>query len=152
MKDPVKIRAEKSNINEEIAKEWAELQKTNEGEVFEQAMSRIKPESDELQQAWRQGFIEGNKAHDKRIIEIARHYGYEAQREQFVEECSEAILAVQKVKRRCSNGNFIDLAEEVADVLIMAEQMRILISQSLIDEFIQKKLERQIQRIKEEEL
>lgn len=152
MKDPVKIRAEKSNINEEIAKEWAELQKTNEAEAFEQAMSRIKPESDELQQAWRQGFIEGKKHHDKRIIEIARHYGYEAQREQFVEECSEAILAVQKVKRRCSNGNFINLAEEVADVLIMAEQMRILISQSLIDEFIQKKLERQIQRIKEEEL
>ena len=114
--------------------------------------ARIKPESDELQQAWRQGFIEGKKTHDKRIIEIARHYGYEAQREQFVEECSEAILAVQKVKRRCSNGNFINLAEEVADVLIMAEQMRILISQSLIDEFIQKKLERQIQRIKEEEL
>lgn len=136
----------------EEARKWAEELANSEGEAFEQAMSRIKPESDELQQAWRQGFIEGKKAHDKRIIEIARHYGYEAQREQFVEECSEAILAVQKVKRRCSNGNFINLAEEVADVLIMAEQMRILISQSLIDEFIQKKLERQIQRIKEEEL
>jgi NTP pyrophosphatase (non-canonical NTP hydrolase) len=136
----------------EEARKWAEELANSEGEVFEQAMARIKPESDELQQAWRQGFVEGKKAHDKRIIEIARHYGYEAQREQFVEECSEAILAVQKVKRRCSNGNFINLAEEVADVLIMAEQMRILISQSLIDEFIQKKLERQIQRIKEEEV
>lgn len=136
----------------EEARKWAEELANSEGEAFEQAMSRIKPESDELQQAWRQGFIEGKKANDKRIIEIAKHYGYEAQREQFVEECSEAILAVQKVKRRCSNGNFINLAEEVADVLIMAEQMRILISQSLIDEFIQKKLERQIQRIKEEEL
>ena len=136
----------------EEARKWAQELANSEGEAFEQAMARIKPESDELQQAWRQGFIEGKKANDKRIIEIARHYGYEAQREQFVEECSEAILAVQKVKRRCSNGNFINLAEEVADVLIMAEQMRILISQSLIDEFIQKKLERQIQRIKEEEL
>ena len=134
------------------ARKWAEELANSEGDAFEQAMTRIKPEQDELQQAWRQGFIEGKKAHDKRIIEIARHYGYEAQREQFVEECSEAILAVQKVKRRCSNGNFINLAEEVADVLIMAEQMRILISQSLIDEFIQKKLERQIQRIKEEEV
>ena len=134
------------------ARKWAEELANSEGDAFEKAMTRIKPEQDELQQAWRQGFIEGKKAHDKRIIEIARHYGYEAQREQFVEECSEAILAVQKVKRRCSNGNFINLAEEVADVLIMAEQMRILISQSLIDEFIQKKLERQIQRIKEEEL
>ena len=134
------------------AEQWAEELANSEGEAFEQAMSRIKPESDELQQAWRQGFIEGKKANDKRIIEIARHYGYEAQREQFVEECSEAILAVQKVKRRCSNGNFINLAEEVADVLIMAEQMRILISQSLIDEFIQKKLERQIRRMNGEEI
>lgn len=134
------------------AEQWAQELANSEGEAFEQAMTRIKPEQDELQQAWRQGFVEGKKANDKRIIEIARHYGYEAQREQFVEECSEAILAVQKVKRRCSNGNFINLAEEVADVLIMAEQMRILISQSLIDEFIQKKLERQIQRIKEEEV
>ena len=152
MKDPVKIRAEKSNINEEIAKEWAESQKTSEAEAFEQALSRIKEPDDEVEAAFRQGYIAGRACIDSRYEAIARHYGYEAQREQFVEECSEAILAVQKVKRRCSNGNFINLAEEVADVLIMAEQMRILISQSLIDEFIQKKLERQIQRIKEEEL
>lgn len=134
------------------AKKWAEELANSEGEAFEKAMARIKPESDELQQAWRQGFIEGKKHQDKRIIEIARHYGYEAQREQFVEECSEAILAVQKVKRRCSNGNFINFAEEVADVLIMAEQMRCLISPSLVDSFVEKKLQRQIKRIKEEEI
>ena len=141
----------------EIAKEWAEKEVKSEAEAFEKAMSRIKqPEitTDELEQAYRQGYMEGYKRRhsDTRIITIAHHYGYTAQREQFVEECSEAILAVQKVKRRCSNGNFINLAEEVADVLIMAEQMRILISQSLIDEFIQKKLERQIRRINGEEI
>lgn len=141
----------------EIAKEWDEKVVKSEAEAFEKAMSRIKqPEitTDELEQAYRQGYMEGYKHRhsDTRIITIAHHYGYNAQREQFEEECAEAILAAQKVKRRCSNENFINLAEEVADVLIMAEQMRILISQSLIDEFIQKKLERQIRRMNGEEI
>ena len=151
MKDPVKIRAEKSNINEEIAKEWAELQKTNEAEAFEQVMTRIKPESDELQQAWRQGFIEGKKAHDKRIIEIAKHYGALIQREQFIEECSEAILAAQKSKRTPNPKTISDLQGEVADVLIMALQMRYLFGAEAVDRFVELKLSRQIERIKAEE-
>lgn len=113
-------------------------------------MSKAAPSEDEIQQAFNEGYIAGRACIDSRYEFIAHHYGYNAQREQFEEECAEAILAAQKVKRKCSNGNFINLAEEVADVLIMAEQMRILISQSLVDEFIQKKLQRQIQRIKQE--
>lgn len=113
-------------------------------------MSKAAPSEDEIQQAFNEDYIAGRACIDSRYEFIARHYGYEAQREQFEEECAEAILAAQKVKRKCSNGNFINLAEEVADVLIMAEQMRILISQSLIDEFIQKKLDRQLQRIRAE--
>lgn len=81
---------------------------------------------DELQQAWRQGFVEGKKAHDKRIIEIAKHYGALLQREQFIEECSEAILAAQKSKRTPNLKTIMDLQGEVADVLIMALQMRYL--------------------------
>jgi NTP pyrophosphatase (non-canonical NTP hydrolase) len=146
----------------EIAKEWAEKEVKSEAEAFEKAMSRIKqPEitTDELEQAYRQGYMEGYKHRhsDTRIITIAHHYGYNAQREQFEEECAEAILAAQKCKRTSDDlfkyrGNLLNLAEEVADVLIMAEQMRILISQSLIDEFIQKKLERQIRRMNGEQI
>ena len=81
---------------------------------------------------------------------IAEHYGYELQREQFVEECSEAILAVQKCKRGKS-GAFENFKEEVADVLIMAEQMRYFIGKDTVDKIINAKLNRQLQRIKEEE-
>lgn len=146
----------------EIAKEWAEKVVKSEAEAFEKAVSRIKqPEitTDELEQAYRQGYMEGYKHRhsDTRIITIAHHYGYNAQREQFEEECAEAILAAQKCKRTSDDlfkyrENLLNLAEEVADVLIMAEQMRILISQSLIDEFIQKKLEWQIRRMNGEEI
>lgn len=120
-------------------------------------MNEIKkpePSHDELEQAFRQGYLQGYKARhsDTRIITIAHHYGYDSQREQFEEECAEAILAAQKVKRKCSNKTLVNFAEEVADVLIMAEQMRILISASLVDEFIQKKLERQIRRMNGEQI
>lgn len=121
----------------------------NEASAFEKALRREKP-VDELEQAYRQGYMQGRKECDPRIIRIAEHYGYEAQREQFEEECAEAILAAQKCKRHGSHGNFVNLCEEVADVLIMAQQMRILMSTSLIDSFIDKKLNRQLRRIESE--
>ena len=135
---------------EEVRK-WAEELANSEGEAFEQAMSRIKPESDELQQAWRQGFVEGKRAHDKRITEIAQHYGALLQREQFIEECSEAILAAQKSKRTPNPKTIMDLQGEVADVLIMALQMRYLYGAEAVDRFVELKLSRQIERIKEEQ-
>ena len=137
---------------EKIAAEFAEEQAKSEAEAFEQAMTRIKPEQDELQQAWRQGFIEGKKTQDKRIIEIAKHYGALLQREQFVEECSEAILAAQKSKRTPNPKTISDLQGEVADVLIMALQMRYLFGAEAVDRFVELKLARQIERIKEEEV
>ncbi|MCR5076101.1 MAG: hypothetical protein K6A79_09915 [Ruminococcus sp.] len=103
-----------------------------------------------MEQAFRQGYLAGLREQDNRIKEIAYHYGYDAQREQFIEECAEAILAAQKCKRHGSKGNFVNLCEEVADVLIMAQQMRLLMSTSLIDSFIDKKLNRQLGRIESE--
>lgn len=69
---------------------------------------------DSVEQAFRQGYEEGLRDAKERIAEtrledIAHHYGYDKQREQFIEECSEAILAVQKCKRHGSKGNFVDL-------------------------------------------
>lgn len=142
-------------MNQIPAGKWAAEQAKNEAEAFEKALNRIKPNApaDELEQAFRQGYMQGRRDRDTdtRILTIALHYGYEAQREQFEEECAEAILAAQKCKRRCTNESFINLAEEVADVIIMAEQMRELISASLVDGFIQKKLERQHRRMQNEE-
>ena len=124
-------------------------QMNNEAAAFEKALRREKP-TDELEQAYRQGYMQGRKECDPRIIRIAEHYGYEAQREQLEEECAEAILAIQKVKRSCSAERFANLVEEVADVLIMAQQMRYLISPGRIDRIIDEKLNRQLGRIESE--
>lgn len=122
----------------------------NEAETFKAALRREKP-NDELEQAFRQGYMQGRKECDPRIIRIAEHYGYEAQREQLIEECSEAILAAQKCKRYGSKDNFEELCGEVADVLIMAQQMRLLMGAKVIDEIIDKKLNRQLGRIENED-
>lgn len=121
----------------------------SEATAFEKALRREKP-ADELEQAYRQGYMQGRKECDPRIIRIAEHYGYEAQREQFEEECAEAILAAQKCKRHGSKDNFEALCGEVADVLIMAQQMRLLMGAKVIDEIIDKKLNRQLGRIANE--
>ena len=121
----------------------------SEATAFEKALRREKP-TDELEQAYRQGYMQGRKECDPRIIRIAEHYGYEAQREQFEEECAEAILEAQKCKRYGSNGSFEALCGEGADVLIMAQQMRCLISPEHIDSIIDEKLNRQLRRIESE--
>ena len=122
----------------------------NEAETFKAALRRKEP-VDELEQAFRQGYLAGLREQDNRIKEIAYHYGYESQREQLIEECAEAILAAQKCKRHGSKDNFEELCGEVADVLIMAQQMRILMGAKVIDEIIDKKLNRQLGRIENEE-
>lgn len=89
----------------------------------------------------------------EKIEIIMETYSFEQQREMFVEECAEAIQAVQKLKRS-DHTNYIErtdnLREEVADVLIMAEQMRRYVGADKVDEIISEKLDRQIKRIEVE--
>ncbi len=68
--------------------------------------------------------------------ETAKHYGYEAQSNQLVEECAELIQAVSKY-RRVTAVHPVDvdkkvvaldnLIEEIADVEIMLEQVKYLL-------------------------
>ena len=85
---------------------------------------------------------------------IVRNYTFGQQREIFVEECAEAIQAAQKCKRANSPEDYEKAIEhcreEVADVLIMAEQMRYYLDEEKTDAVIKEKLERQIKRINEE--
>lgn len=71
-------------------------------------------------------------------LEIAKHYGYEAQSNQLVEECAELIQAVNKY-RRVETGlgqpvaedkkavAYNNLVEEIADVELMLEQIKYLL-------------------------
>lgn len=70
--------------------------------------------------------------------ETAKHYGYEAQSNQLVEECAELIQAVSKYRRATAGVgqplaedkkavSLENLIEEIADVEIMLEQIKYLL-------------------------
>lgn len=91
----------------------------------------------------------------KKIKKIIEHYDYEDQREILVEECAELIQSAQKLKRTGSfqkplNERFTKFVEELADVIIICEQMKEYIGQGVVEMAIDMKLDRQIKRIEEE--
>lgn len=90
-----------------------------------------------------------------KIEQIAMNYTFEQQRGIFAEECAEAIQAAMKVSRSENSAEAIkqaldNLASEVADVIIMAQQMRFFLGENKVDKEIEFKLNRQLERIKEE--
>lgn len=93
----------------------------------------------------------------EKLERITASYTFGQQRAIFVEECAEAIKAVCKVERAADSSAEVyaekmsDLISEVADVLIMAQQMRLYLGAEKVDAEIQRKLDRQIQRIREEQ-
>lgn len=91
-----------------------------------------------------------NALHESAIEQIASHYDYYQQLDIFVEECAEAIQAAQKCKRYPGADTRKHLSEEVADVLIVAEQMRLYLGADNVDSFVNQKLQRQLDRIIDE--
>lgn len=85
-----------------------------------------------------------------KIMEIADHYGIEKQLHQLAEECSELAVEASHSARK---GVTVKIIEEMADVLLMIEQVVYLSGIAIedIDECIRFKIDRQMKRIKEEE-
>lgn len=75
-------------------------------------------------------------------------YGMDAQLGMVSEECGELIVAVNKYLRSKSPEAKERLVEEVADVEIMLDQMRIIFDESEINFHKQKKVNRLEQRMK----
>lgn len=74
------------------------------------------------------------------IAEAVRRYGAVAQKEMAIEECAELINALQKEKR--GRNKRPDVIEEIADVIIMCEQLICIYSRDDVFFAIDRKLER----------
>ena len=97
------------------------------------------------------------------IKKIADTYGYDAQSRQLIEEMAELTVAINKHYRtsilttpRVNFAERIELGnikEEIADVTIMLSQIKYLlrISDTDIDQIIEQKLNRQLERIEKNE-
>lgn len=99
---------------------------------------------------------------DERIKQIADHYGYGKQRIQLTEEVGELMIALSKFDRRDTSDftsfQYYELrnkiCEEIVDVQIMLEQLCFLFDfhPGLMKNFYNAKLDRQIERIEDDEL
>ena len=98
---------------------------------------------------------------EQKIQYIADHYGYEPQSRQLIEELSELIQAVCKHNRAFGGKQLSEsrecpekdaIIEEIADVTIMMCQIQHIlgIGNLDLDSKIEQKLNRQIERIKNE--
>ena len=86
---------------------------------------------------------------DTRIKTIADHYGIKEQLRQLSEECCELAVEANHSARK---GVTVKIIEEMADVLIMIEQVIYLanIDKCDIEDCIDYKLNRQLERIGKE--
>ena len=93
----------------------------------------------------------------KKVREIAAHYGIKSQEQVAIEECAELIQAITKSNRGVQNAKeFVerlgDIAGEIADVLIMCEQLTYLYGiGELVNERIEYKISRQLDRMEKGE-
>lgn len=85
---------------------------------------------------------------EKILKEAIKTYGADAQLTVAVEELSELIKEICKLKR--GEINYINIAEEMADCYIMLYQMRLIFeNDAAVSEFISAKLRRLERRLRE---
>ena len=97
------------------------------------------------------------------IVEMAKHYGYESQSRQLIEEMADLTQAINKFWRKdlkCGQLTTLEvpigspqefsIVEEIADVEICLAQMKYLLAirEEDINKIIKQKLDRQLERIK----
>lgn len=88
-----------------------------------------------------------------KVAKIAEHYGPMHQLTKTNEELGEAVAAVTRYALQPTKVNFKSMAEELADVQIMIDQLKVLVPE-LSGEVARnqmRKVDRQLDRIAEEE-
>ena len=109
------------------------------------------------------------KSRLEKIRAISRHYGYDAQSRQCIEEMAELTQAINKYWRKdlecgrymCNpwdgympdgSQEYLNLVEEIADVQIMLEQMKFFLAADYeVNKMIDEKLDCQMERIRKED-
>jgi hypothetical protein len=100
-----------------------------------------------------------NPEEEKLYIDCLVMYGPDAQLEQYLEECAEAVLAVRKFLRAKKHGNIQQIKErraeligEIVDTLNMSIQMKkMFVDDDIFDQEWNYKIKRQITRVKEKQ-
>jgi NTP pyrophosphatase (non-canonical NTP hydrolase) len=83
------------------------------------------------------------KENEKQLLSLAMEtWGEEAQIGMLHEEIGELLQAINKFRRNMSDDNHKNVCEEIADVEIMLDQMKILVGETFVLEWRHIKLKR----------
>ena len=88
--------------------------------------------------------------YDDALKIIADHYGFSSQADMLCEEAAEFTVALNKLRRGKAEA-YSNIKEELADVLVVASQLRLLLGPEEIDEIAHEKIKRQLERIRKEQ-
>ena len=90
-----------------------------------------------------------NEIQKKQCHEIARHYGWDSQKNQTIQECAELIVELTARSDQENSFWIENLRGEIADCMIMLEQMVFMLDggNCKVDAVIKNKIERQMRRI-----
>ena len=94
------------------------------------------------------GFIKMTVEEKACCLRIVDHYGVTNQELKTIEECAELISALMHNARGRATAD--DIIDEIADVMIMTQQLSIIYGQRKVDNRIREKLDRQLDRIRNE--
>lgn len=89
--------------------------------------------------------------YDDALKIIADHYGFSSQADMLCEESAEFTVALNKLRRGDQNS-YKNVKEELADVLVVASQLRYILGEKTIDNIIGQKIQRQLRRINDEKI
>lgn len=88
---------------------------------------------------------------ESKLLFLINHYGTLNQKLIAIEEMAELQKAIVKHIRQESEENINSVIEEIADVQVMLEQLKMIFScRTKIDEIMDAKIDRQIKRIMDE--
>lgn len=85
---------------------------------------------------------------ERKLLFLIDHYGTKKQQDIAIEELAELQKAIIKYRREPSDKTKEAVIEEIADVQVMLEQLKMIFScRSKTDEIMDEKIERQIKRV-----
>lgn len=85
---------------------------------------------------------------ESKLLFLINHYGTKKQQDIAIEELAELQKAIIKYRREPSDKTKEAVVEEIADVQVMLEQLKMIFScRSKIDEIMDAKIDRQIKRV-----
>lgn len=85
---------------------------------------------------------------ERKLLFLINHYGTKKQQDIAIEELAELQKAIIKYRREPSDKTKEAVVEEIADVQVMLEQLKIIYScRTKIDAIMDAKIDRQIKRI-----